>query len=140
MDDKILELLYRSFDSELNLDEQKILERGLQNSEELKSQKEEMIKLRDSLKQNNPQGFGTMFADKVMRKIRNLEVKSNEELFFDSIISVFRPLAIAATFILVILISYDIVSENGKLLNSVQNSQDITLAEAFDPFNELTTE
>jgi hypothetical protein len=140
MDDKILGLLYRSFDSKLNPDEQDILEQALQSSKELKSQKEEMIKLRNSLKPNNSQGFGTMFADKVMQKIRNLEVKSNEELFFDSIISVFRPLAIAATVILVFLISYDIVSKNGKLLNSVQNSQDITLAEAFDPFNELTTE
>ena len=140
MDEKILELLYRSFDSELSQDEQNKLKQALEKSEELKSHKEEMLKMRKSLKPNNPHGFGYMFADKVMQKIKNLEEKSTDELFFDSIISVFRPIAIAATFLLILLISYNVISKNGNLFNGTQQSQDITLAEAFDPFNELTVE
>ena len=140
MDEKILELLYRSFDSNLNPDEQKILEYALANSKELKSRKEEMLKMRNSLRSDNLQKFGYLFADKVMQKIINLEEKSKDELFFDSIISIFKPIAIAATFLLVFLVSYNIISENGNLFNGNQQSIDITLAEAFDPFNELTTE
>ncbi|MCK5033590.1 MAG: hypothetical protein KAS18_08145, partial [Calditrichia bacterium] len=78
--------------------------------------------------------------DKVMQKIKNLEEKSKDELFFDSIISIFRPIAIAATFLLVFLVSYNLINENGNLFNNTQQSVDITLAEAFDPFTELTTE
>ena len=140
MDEKTLELLYRSFDSNLNPDEQKILEYALENSKELKSHKEELLKMRNSLKSDKPQGFGYLFADKIMQKINNLEEKSKDELFFDSIISVFRPMAIAATFLLVFLVSYNVIIENGNLFNGSQQSMDITLAEAFDPFNELTTE
>lgn len=140
MDEKILELLYRSFDSNLNPNEQKILEKALEKSEELKAHKKEMLKMRSSLKSDNPQKFGYMFADKVMQKINNLEEKSTDELFFDSIISVFKPIAIAATFLLVFLVSYNVFSENGNLFNGSQELQNITLAEVFDPFNEFTTE
>ena len=140
MDEKILQLLYRSFDSNLNQDEQKTLEYALANSKELNTHKEEMLKMRNSLRSDNPQKFGYLFADKVMQKIKNLEEKSKDELFFDSIISIFRPIAIAATFLLVFLVSYNIISENGNLFNNTQQSVDITLAEAFDPFTELTTE
>ncbi len=140
MDEKILELLYRSFDSNLNPDEQKVLEYALANSKELKSHKEEMLKMRNSLRSDILQKFGYLFADKVMQKIKNLEEKSKDELFFDSIISIFRPIAIAATFILIFLVSYNLINENGNLFNNTQQSVDITLAEAFDPFTELTTE
>ena len=140
MDEKILDLLYRSFDSELTQDEQNKLDQSLAKSKELESHKKEMLKMRNSLKRKSPQGFGYMFADKVMEKISHLENKSSDELFFDSIISVFRPIAIAATFIAIFLVSYNVISENGNLFNGTQQSQDITLAEAFDPFNEITTE
>ncbi|MCK5033591.1 MAG: hypothetical protein KAS18_08150, partial [Calditrichia bacterium] len=70
MDEKILELLYRSFDSYLNPNEQKILEYALANSKELKSRKEEMLKMRNSLRSDNLQKFGYLFADKVMQKIK----------------------------------------------------------------------
>jgi len=140
MDEKFLELLYRSFDSELKPDEQEKLEKALNNSEELKSQKEEILKMRASLKQNESQSFGYMFADKVMNKISKAEKKSTDELFFDSIIYVFRPMAIAATFLLVFLVSYNMLSDNGNLFNESQEIQDITLAEVFDPFNEFSME
>jgi hypothetical protein len=74
-----------------------------------------------------------------MQKIKTLEQKSTDELFFESILSVFKPIAFAATFLLVFWISYNFIND-GNLFNASQNSADITLAEAFDPFNELTTE
>ena len=137
---KIMELLYRSLDSDLKPGEQKELDNELKNSEELQSYKEELIKMRTSLKQTETQNFGYMFADKVMQKINKLEDNSKDEQFFDSIISVFRPLAIAAAFLLVFLISYNMITENGNLFYDSQEIQDITLAEVFDPFNEFTTE
>jgi hypothetical protein len=140
MDEKILELLYNSLDCNLNPDQQKTLDEALENSFELRSRKEEMLKIRNSLKSENSQKFGYMFAEKVMKEIKNLDEKSNDELFFDSIISVFKPLAFAATFLMIFLVSYNIISENGYLFNSKQESIEITLVEAFDPFNELSME
>lgn len=140
MDEKILEILYRSFDSEINQDEQKQLKDALENSDELQNLKEDILKMRASLKQKDPKSFGYMFADKVMQRINVIEDKSTDELFFDSIISVFKPLAIAATFLLIFMFSYNIINESGSLFKGYQKSQDITLAEAFDPFTELSTE
>ena len=140
MDEKILELLYRSFDSDLKPDEQKKLDKALKNSKELLSYKEEILKMRTSLKQTETQSFGYMFADKVMHQINKLEDKSKDEQFFDSIISVFRPLAIAAAFLLVFLVSYNMITENGNLFYDSREIQDITLAEVFDPFNEFSME
>ncbi len=140
MDENILELLYCSFDSKLSQDEQIKLNHALEKSKELQSHKEEMLKIRNSLRSDNPQKFGYLFADRVMKKIKNLEEKSKDELFFDSIISIFRPIAIAATFLLVFLVSYNIISENGNIFNGYQESQEIDIAEAFNPFNELTLE
>lgn len=140
MDEKILELLYRSFDRNLKPDEREKLDAALENSEELQTHKEEILKMRASLKQNRTESFGYMFADKVMKKIKRIEEKSKDELFFDSIISIFRPLVIAATFLLVFLISYSVISDNSGLFNDSQDVHDITLAEVFDPFNEFSVE
>ncbi len=140
MDEKILELLYRSFDSKLKPDEQKEVDKALENSEELKSQKEEILKMRASLKQTEPQRFGYMFANKVMQKINGIEEESSDEIFFNSMISVFRPFAIAATFLLVFLVSYNMLSDNGNFFYESQEIQDLTLAEVFDPFNEFSVE
>ena len=74
-----------------------------------------------------------------MQKIKTLEQKSTEELFFESILSVFKPIVFAATFLLVFWVSYNFVND-GNLFNGSKSSGDISLAEAFDPFYELTTE
>ena len=140
MDEKILELLYRSFDSDLKPDEQKQLKDVLENSEELQLQEDEILKMRSSIKQTESQSFGYMFADKVMQQIKGIEEKSTDEQFFDSIISVFRPIAIAATFLLVFLVSYNVISGNENLFNGSQEIQDVALAEIFDPFNEFSGE
>lgn len=140
MNDKILELLYRSFDGELTASEQKLLEQALHNSKELESHKEEILKMRESLKQQSSPGFGYMFADRVMQKIKNHEKKSADEIFYDTIISIFKPLAFATTFLLMFWISYSVISDNGNLFNSEQQNQDLTVAEAFDPYSDLTAE
>jgi hypothetical protein len=75
-----------------------------------------------------------------MQKIKGIEQESSDELFFNSIISIFRPLAIAATLLLVFLVSYNILSDNGNLFNDSREIQDLTLAEVFDPFNEFSVE
>jgi hypothetical protein len=139
MDDKMLELLYRSLDIKLNQNEQNILDTALTNSDELRAHKEAILKMRSSLKNDAPQKFGHLFADRVMQKIEKLEQKSSDEIFFESIFSVFKPIVFAATFLLVFWVSYKYIND-GNLFDSAQNSSDITLAEAFDPFNELTTE
>jgi len=140
MDENILELLYRSFDSDLNPDERKNLDDALKKSEELRLQKKEIEKIRTSLNQSEPQNFGYMFADKIMQKINGTEERSEEKRFFDSITSVFRPLAIAATVFLVFLVSYNLISENGNMFNDSQEIQNVTLAEVFDPFNDFSME
>ena len=140
MNEKILEILYRSFDEKLIQNEQNLLDKALQESEELRAQKEQIEKMRTALKDNKSNGFGYLFADKVMRQIKKLEEPGESQQFFEALYSAFRPFAIAATLLVIFLVSYSVITDNMNLFNDSSQSTEITLAEAFDPFNELTTE
>jgi DNA repair protein RadC len=140
MNEKILEILYRSFDEKLNHLEQNILDKALQASEELRVQKEQIERMRSSLKDKKENGFSYMFADKVMRHIKNQEEPADTQQFVEALYSTFRPFAIAATLLIIFLVSYNIIIDDTDLFSSSSQSTQITLAEAFDPFNELTTE
>lgn len=140
MDKKIIELLNRSFDSILTKVQQNELDEALQKSHELREEKESLIRLRKRISGNAGQTFSAFFADKVMAKITSNRTESNEERFFESLISVFRPVAIAAAMLLVILVSYNILNnQEYSLVSSFTHSQ-VTLEDAFDPILDLTLE
>jgi anti-sigma factor RsiW len=92
-----LELLYRSFDSRLTQEEAQRLEEALSESEELRSEKERIIAMRETLASDSARGFSPLFPERVMGRIRALEEKeAGEELFFESLYRMFRPIALAA--------------------------------------------
>lgn len=70
--DKLTELLLRSFDDQLSKEEQKSLDEGLAISEELRSEKESIIKMRQLLS-NTDFKFDKGFADDVVENIMPAE-------------------------------------------------------------------
>ncbi len=94
MNDKHKELLYRSFDAPLSDTEQKDLELALAESEELRSEKAALLRMRESLADSAPSGFGPFFSERVMARIRAEE--ASPEVLWQSVRSLFRWVAAAA--------------------------------------------
>jgi len=137
MNSKILELLYRSFDKELNPNEQHQLEKALADSKELREEKERIANMRTMISDSGEHKFHPFFAEKVMRRIR---AEQTQENFLDSLVHVFRPVAIAATVVLIALMSYNVLKSNDVSVASAFAQPEVTLEHALDPTLSLALE
>ncbi len=140
MDEKIKMLLYRSFDTELSPEEEEQLRLALRQSEELRIEKEKIAALRDDITSGKSQSFEPFFADRVMGKLYDMENKKEEEYFFEWLFALFRPLAIAATILIIIAIGYNIGSSGQISLEGALAIPDVTLDEVYDPTLTLAME
>jgi len=114
MNKKILDLLYRSFDSDLDEEEQKKLAEALKISEELRKEKEQIEAQRQVISDSADQSFKPSFAERVMSRIHALGEKDDTlEAFYQSLKAVFRRLAIVGAVIMIALISYNLIIGEG---------------------------
>ncbi|MDZ7265364.1 MAG: hypothetical protein ONB16_12320 [candidate division KSB1 bacterium] len=138
MNKKIIELLYRSFDEELAPAEQQRLEQALAASTELRAEKHRIAQLRGMISESGQQSFRPFFAEKVLRRIR--EQDRPAERFFDTLVAVFRPVAIAAAFLFLVLLTYNLFQSDDKTLASAFAEPEIKLEQALDPTLALVME
>jgi anti-sigma factor RsiW len=138
MNKKIVELLYRSFDDKLTPAEQQRLDQALSDSKELREEKIRIAQMRTVISDSGQRSFQPFFAEKVMRRIR--EAKRTQESFFDSLIEVFRPVAIAATILFIVLLAYNLFKSDNKSLASALAEPEITLEQSLDPTLALVVE
>jgi len=131
MNRKILDLLYRSFEEDLAPAQQQRLDRALAESEELRAEKHRIAAMRSMISDSSHKAFHPFFADKVLRRIR--EKSRSAESFFDSLIEVFRPVAIAVTILFIVLLSYNLFKSDSKSLASAFAEPEIKLEQALDP-------
>ncbi len=121
MDDRILELLYRSFDDRLTEEEARELSEAMKASPELAGERERIAAMRDALSRGAPASFGPFFPEKVMRRIRELkEGTAEEDPFWESLFPLFRRVALAGAVVSLVLIAYNL-----------KTSETISLAAAF---------
>lgn len=114
IDKKILGLLYRSFDSDLDEKEKKLLEEAMKKSEDLRKEKEQIEAQRQAVSSSAIQSFKPFFAEKVMSRIHALGEKEDTlETFYESLKTVFQRFAIVGAVILIALISYNLIIGNG---------------------------
>lgn len=112
-DEKILELLYRSFDDDLSEKEQNLLEDALKDSEELRREKTKIISQRQAISESAARSFKPYFAEIVMHRIDSLSEKNGLEKFYETLKAAFRRFAIAGAVILIALILYNLrIGEN----------------------------
>ena len=140
MDEKIKTLLYRSFDTELSPEEEEQLSLALRQSEELRIEKERIAALRDNIISGKSQSFEPFFADRVMGKLYDIENKKEAEFFFEWLFALFRPVAIAATILIIIAIGYNIGSSGQISLEGALAVPEVTLDEVYDPTLTLAME
>ncbi len=140
MDKKLKELLYLSFDSQLNAEERRLLEEGLAQSEELRQEKEMITSLRGDLKRSKSTSFNPHFVDRVMEKIHSIEKKDESEQLFDSLYLFFRPIAIAATVLIIVIAGYNISTTGNFSLEGALGVPEVSLDDVYDPALALVSE
>jgi hypothetical protein len=140
MDKKLKDLLYRSFDLDLNPKEKKMLEEVLAQSKELQKEKEMIASLRLDIEESEKSSFNPGFADKVMNEIILSDQNSQNEQFFDSLYVLFRPIAIAATVLIIIIAGYNMSSTGQFSVEGALGIPEVTVDDVYDPSLALVTE
>lgn len=134
MNKKDLELLYRSFDDSLTPEEQKQLREALGGSKALRKEKKRIASLRKAVSDHAAESFEPFFAERVMQRIKHSrQAEKSPDLFFESLFAVFRPIAVGAVVLLIILLSYNIIKSDRLSLASAFAEPEVSLEEAFDP-------
>jgi len=138
MNNELIKLLYRSFDETLTQCEQLQLDDALAQSRELRDERDRIAQMRSTISNSSAPSFQPFFAEKVMRRIREADRK--QENFFDSLIEVFRPVAIAATILFIVLLSYNLFKSDKVTLASALAEPEFTLEQSLDPTLTLVME
>lgn len=74
MNDRLKELLMRSFDSELTPEEERELTEALEGAPELREERARHAKLRAALAKGPDGGFGPLFVQRVMERIEAVDL------------------------------------------------------------------
>jgi hypothetical protein len=108
--DKIIDLLYRSFDTPLTRRERKELDLALEKSEQLQQEKREIETQREAIRQSGQDySFKPSFADSVINHITGKNRKLPKgDLFMESLLTFFKRLSIAAAAACILLIAYNL--------------------------------
>ena len=132
-DRKMLELLYRSFDEDLTGAERAALDDALAASGELRAEKERIASMRKAIAAGRATGFGYMFAERVMKRIRSRgDVEEATPAFFDSLFRVFRPVAIAGIAAAMAVMVFNIAQNRNLSFSAALGVPETTLEEVLD--------
>ncbi len=134
MNDKILELLYRSFDDELSPEERKQLDEALQHSPELRAEQANISKMRSTINSSAEKSFGLNFADKVMSSIhaqKQLQTYIIDD-YLDSLLWSFKRIALVASFALLLLLANNIFRGGDISIDSILAMPQITLEDTWE--------
>lgn len=130
MNKKILKLLYRSFDDDLDAKEQKQLAEALENSEELRKEKEQVEAQRQAISDSAAQSFKPFFAERMMSRIQALGEKENIlETFYETFKAAFWRFAATGAVIMIALISINLVIGEGLSMDEAFYVSELTFEE-----------
>ncbi len=109
MNKKISRLLYRSFEGRLKEKEQARLEKALERSPELRAERDQIHRQRKMLSGGAIGSFAPGFADRVMGRLDASAAGSNGwELFYATLLTLFRRFAIAGAVAMLLLLTYNL--------------------------------
>jgi hypothetical protein len=116
MKKKFLKLLYRSFDEALSEKDQEFLNAALEDSEELRREKERAAAQRKAITETASPSFKPFFAERVVNKIHSFGYQSGQESFYESLKILFRRFALVGAALLIALTLYNM--QRGDILSS----------------------
>ncbi len=126
------DLLYRSFDEDLSTKKKIQLENSLKKSEALRMEKNQIQHMRGTLAGFKELSFSPFFVKRVVSRLKTSRPKNGLESLYLSMKSIFRPIAVAGTVLLLALLLYNI--RLGDSLNSdeVLYASNATIQEILD--------
>ena len=126
MDNKLYNLLIRSFDDLLTEEDHRRLEDALATSEELRAVKREIVELRRRVPSVKGRSFKPFFHERVLEHLH----KSKERIE-DYFISAFRLVAVGAAVLVIIFTAYNIQRENSFSVDSALGIHHPTLEQVL---------
>jgi len=133
MDRQILKLLYRSFDDELDEKQKKQLEEALHKSDALRKERERILAQRQAIADSPQPAFKPFFTERVMGRIESLgERKNGLETFYETLLAMFRRLALAGAAILLLLLIYNLRTGDALSSDEIFYSSDVAIEEISD--------
>jgi hypothetical protein len=133
MDKKILKLLYRSFDCELNGRERELLRVALEQSEELRREKERISTQRRALSASPKPSFEPFFAERVMSRIDSLDERKNGlEAFYETLLGMFRRFALVGAAVLIILLLVNLRTGDALSTDEIFYTSDVAIEEIIN--------
>jgi len=140
MDKKLKDLLYRSFDADLDPQEKRLLEDALSRSDEFRREKEMITSLRENLREGKASSFKPFFAERVMERIRSSKQVDEDAQFFNSLFVLFRPITIAAVVLIIIIAGYNMTSTDRFSIEGALGIPEVTVDDVYDPAFSLLAE
>jgi hypothetical protein len=108
MEERILDLLYRSLDEDLGQEERAELDAALAGSADLRRERDELLAMRGKVATSAAESFGPFFAERVMRNIaEEREGQAEGARFFESLQYAFRRVALVAAAVVAFLLIYN---------------------------------
>ncbi|MFQ5752288.1 MAG: hypothetical protein ACE5HI_09850 [bacterium] len=138
MNERILDLLYRSFDEELSKAEQSELKKALAASPELQKEKVRIAELRQAIAINAERSFRPFFAARVMQRLKTDAPK--EEDFFASLVWAFQRIALVGAIAILLLIANNILINNNRSLDSILAIPQLSVADVWQLDNPMLEE
>jgi hypothetical protein len=107
---KVWKLLYESFDRQLSGEERHLLDRAREEAKELRREEEQIRRQRRLLASGDPPSFAPGFADRVLARLGEEKKRfAANDLFYETLTTVFRRVALAAAALALVMVSYNII-------------------------------
>jgi hypothetical protein len=133
MDDRILELLYRSFDEDLTGSEARELRDALAASETLRREKDRVEAIRRTVSATARDTFKPFFAERVMRRLAAMRENRNGIWTLQEWLSrVFRRVAIVGAAVAVGLVVLNLVQADGISLAAAFGFSEVPIEEMLE--------
>lgn len=130
---KVLKLLYKSFDTDLSKKKNLRLEKALDESKDLRDEKELILSRRESIKDGAEKVFRPYFADRVMAQIAAIgDKKDTQESFYDTLMYSFKRLAVVGALVMIALLFFNVIQGHIIPVDEVFFASDLTLEEILN--------
>jgi anti-sigma factor RsiW len=135
MNDKTLDLLYRSLDEELAPAERRRLDEALQQSESLREERSRILAVRKSLSAGAAEAFKPFFVERLMNRLSR---EGRPETFLESLSYVFRRVVFAGAAAVIALAVFNIASSDTVSATAALGLPEITIDDVMEtPFESV---
>lgn len=137
MNERMLDLLYRSFDDELTEAERQELNSALSASPDLQEEKKQLLELRGMVGESSVSAFKPFFSARVMQRVK--ELQGGPEEFLHALTWSFKRLAVAGAMAAVLLIAVNVASDGRLSLDSLLAMPQLEITDTWQ-LDDLTEE